>query len=549
MELKQTSSRKVSLFACNSLKKHKLSSLTVALAAIGAVSHTLAASPTAVDDTRTVPANSSITINVLSNDFDTDGDPVHVTEILQPEHGAVKLNSDSSITYTPDKDYQGADSFTYFIEDETDRPSVSSAVVSISVTSPTTYISETSNTAKVATTLSDTCTTLQDKPTEQLTASQRDLLERCLEVSELEISNPEQLEEVVRQIAPEETTAKMRTATNSSRSQTQAVQQRIGLVKGSSGSVSFNGQSLTNGLASSAGFQGGSAGDNQSPWSRLGIFASIQQEGAEHDETTLESGYEYTGNNVTVGADYLVTPHLIFGGALGWTQSDTDLTGGNGNFTSDIYTFIAYGTYFTDSFSVDLQAGYGNLDFESSRRIHYTATKTTDVTAEGFTSGDQFLLNGQVDWQWNSNALTVLPFLRFDYVTSQIDGYGENGAGGLNMTIGEQTIDQLTLSTGFQTTYAISNTWGVLIPTANVRLLSEVQSNRDPVYGQFASDPDPDNRFTLSSDDADTLYYQVGVGTSAVLKGGMSLFIEYQQLLGQDNLSTYQIQSGIRCEL
>ncbi len=537
------------MIACNSLKKHKLSSLTVALAAIGAIGNTLAASPTAVDDSRTVPANTSITINVLSNDFDTDGDPVHVTDILQPEHGTVKLNTDNSITYTPNQDYQGSDSFTYFIEDESEQPSIASAIVSISVTSPTTYINESSNTAKVATTLTDTCSTLQDKPADQLTASQRDLLERCLEISELEISNPDQLEEVVRQIAPEETTAKMRTATNSSRSQTQAVQQRIGLVKGNSGSISFNGQSLSNGLASYSELNGGSAGDEQSPWSKLGIFASIQQEGAEHDETTLESGYEYTGNNVTVGVDYLLNRHLIFGGALGWTQSDTDLSGGNGNFTSDIYTFIAYGTYFTDGFSIDLQAGYGSLDFESSRRIHYTATKTTDVTAKGFTSGDQLLFNGQVDWQWNSDALTVSPFLRFDYVTSQIDGYGENGAGGLNMTIGEQSIDQLTLSTGFQTTYAISNTWGVLIPTANVRLLSEVQSNRDPVYGQFASDPDPNNRFTLSSDDADTMYYQVGVGTSAVFKGGMSLFIEYQQLLGQDNLTTYQIQSGIRCEL
>ncbi|WP_020406679.1 autotransporter domain-containing protein [Hahella ganghwensis] len=533
----------------NPKKKVRVLPVTVAISSVLMTGLAHSASPTAVDDSRTVPANSSITMNVLGNDFDTDGDLLNVTSVIQPQHGTATVNSDNSITYVPDADYQGPDSFTYFIEDVSPQSSVASAIVSISVTSPTTYIDKKSNTANVATTLTGACTDLQDKPSDELSGAQQDLLDRCLELSELEISNPEQLEEVVRQIAPEETTAKMRTATNSSRTQTQAVQQRIGLLQNNAGSVSFNGQSLSGSLAATSSFKGGSAGDTPSTWSRLGLFASVQQEGAEHDQTTLESGYEYTGNNLTIGADYLIRNNLVLGGAFGWTQSDTDLSSGNGNFTSDVYTFIAYGTYFTDSFSIDLQAGYGSMDFESVRRIHFTTTDETDVSATGFTSGEQFLFNGQIDWAWNREALSILPFARFDYVNSQIDGYGENGAGGLNMTISEQTIDQLTVSAGFQTTYAISNSWGVLIPTANVRLLSEVESNRDEVFGQFASDPDPENRFVLSADDADTLYYQIGVGTSAVLKGGISLFIEYQQLLGQDNLSTYQIQSGVRCEL
>ena len=68
-----------------------------------------------MDDAITVDEDADATVvDVLGNDTDTDGGPKNVTGVTQPAHGTVKL-TDGTITYTPDADYNGSDSFTYTI--------------------------------------------------------------------------------------------------------------------------------------------------------------------------------------------------------------------------------------------------------------------------------------------------------------------------------------------------------------------------------------------------------------------------------------------------
>ena len=58
------------------------------------------------------------TIDVLSNDIDLDGDSLLYTNIIfsQPANGLVSINS-NSLSYTPNTDFNGVDSFTYSISD------------------------------------------------------------------------------------------------------------------------------------------------------------------------------------------------------------------------------------------------------------------------------------------------------------------------------------------------------------------------------------------------------------------------------------------------
>ncbi|MEJ2332522.1 MAG: retention module-containing protein, partial [Desulfobulbaceae bacterium] len=73
--------------------------------------------PVAVDDTGTSAEDSSIDIDVLANDTDLDGDSLTVESFTQPDHGTVTENSDGTLNYAPDADYNGSDSFTYTISD------------------------------------------------------------------------------------------------------------------------------------------------------------------------------------------------------------------------------------------------------------------------------------------------------------------------------------------------------------------------------------------------------------------------------------------------
>ena len=84
------------------------------------------APPTAKDDTVETDEDTSVTIDVLTNDTDSDGsiESSTVTVTSGPSHGSTSLNtSTGEVTYSPDKDYHGADSFTYTVKDEDDETS------------------------------------------------------------------------------------------------------------------------------------------------------------------------------------------------------------------------------------------------------------------------------------------------------------------------------------------------------------------------------------------------------------------------------------------
>jgi len=102
-------------------------------------SFTTNSEPTAGDDTFPITEGMPATFDVLANDNDPDGDPLMVTLVANPAHGDAVVNPDGTITYTPNADYFGTDSFTYAIDDGrggTDSTEVLVLVVSPVETSP-----------------------------------------------------------------------------------------------------------------------------------------------------------------------------------------------------------------------------------------------------------------------------------------------------------------------------------------------------------------------------------------------------------------------------
>jgi hypothetical protein len=73
--------------------------------------------PLAVDDVVETDEHTPKTIDVLANDSDPNGDALAVTGTTNPSHGAVVVAGDNTIVYTPEPDYDGADSFTYTVSD------------------------------------------------------------------------------------------------------------------------------------------------------------------------------------------------------------------------------------------------------------------------------------------------------------------------------------------------------------------------------------------------------------------------------------------------
>ena len=88
------------------------------------------AAPGAQDDSASTAPNVPVTINVLANDHDPDGDPLTVAGFGQGGNGTVTLVG-GQLVYTPNPGFSGTDSFTYAVSDG--RGGTSSATVTVTV--------------------------------------------------------------------------------------------------------------------------------------------------------------------------------------------------------------------------------------------------------------------------------------------------------------------------------------------------------------------------------------------------------------------------------
>ncbi|MCD8543684.1 MAG: retention module-containing protein, partial [Sulfurospirillum cavolei] len=83
-----------------------------------------------VNDSVTTDEDTSVIIDVLANDIDSDSKSP-VISVTNGTNGTVSINSDGTLTYTPNANFNGTDSFTYTNKEGT------TATVSVSVTAVT----------------------------------------------------------------------------------------------------------------------------------------------------------------------------------------------------------------------------------------------------------------------------------------------------------------------------------------------------------------------------------------------------------------------------
>jgi M6 family metalloprotease-like protein len=87
--------------------------------------------PNAVDDSATTDEDTAVDVAVLANDTDPEGGELTVVSASQPAHGTTAVNPDGTVTYTPDPNFAGTDTFSYTVRD--DGGLEDSAIVTVTV--------------------------------------------------------------------------------------------------------------------------------------------------------------------------------------------------------------------------------------------------------------------------------------------------------------------------------------------------------------------------------------------------------------------------------
>lgn len=278
---------------------------------------------------------------------------------------------------------------------------------------------------------------------------------------------------------------------------------------------------------------------------RLSAFVSGTIGTGDADGSDEETGYDFDFYALTGGMDYRITDTAVVGLALSFARNESDFDFNGGDLDTKSYSLTLYGTAsLTERLWIEGSAGYTRNDFDMTRNIVYA---TTNRVAHGDTDGDE--LNGSVGvgYDWNIDALSITPTARLAILRTNVDGFAESGAGGLNLTVEDQDIDSLNSSVGVELSYAISTDFGVIIPGARIAWVHEFDDDSRVITLRYTADP-ANTPLTVITDDPDRNYADAGLSVVAVLPGGNSLFLEYATILAHDTVSSHALTAGFRVE-
>jgi hypothetical protein len=92
--------------------------------------------PTANPDSATTTENQPVVINVVANDTDGGSPPITVTGVTQPSNGTATNNGNGTVTYRPNQNFVGTDSFNYTIQNACGAKATGNVTVTVNAPPP-----------------------------------------------------------------------------------------------------------------------------------------------------------------------------------------------------------------------------------------------------------------------------------------------------------------------------------------------------------------------------------------------------------------------------
>lgn len=370
-----------------------------------------------------------------------------------------------------------------------------------------------------------------------------------------------QTDNAVRALSPEQLFSTTTTATRTTASQLSVISSAIdarmqNLRAGLNSSTPYTGLALNRNSKALSKFTGGAAGEDDSGGAPpFGIWANTNYQAGDVNSTFEQLGYDFKSGGLTLGIDTRLTNDLIVGTAFNYLAGDAFFDRNGGRSQTNSYTGSIYTTYYViDNVHLNALASYGGTEYNINRNVQYTITgDSVDSTFFGSPGGEQYSLSFGGGYDYSTNGFNLNPYARIEYKGLQVDSFQETEfarqrRSGLGLRVGQQNVQSLTTTLGAQTSYAISTSFGVLLPSFRAEWNHQYSDNSRVFTTSFQGDLVTNAPTNIVTRAPDRDYAVLGAGLSGTFANGLSAFISYDALLGYQNVTSHKVVIGARLE-
>lgn len=301
------------------------------------------------------------------------------------------------------------------------------------------------------------------------------------------------------------------------------------------------------------------------PFSLLVNGRSVDFERDQSVEDDRERNFDGDGWGLDLGFDYRVSDTFVAGAILSYSETDATFARENdgtnffaasnaGSMESDGWSLSLFGTAsIGESGYLDFSGGYGSMDYELGRNSVFQESGRsgqTNVVTTADTEGTQLWAGISSGFTATFDAINVGPYVGLVWAKSEIDGYTESDLlnTGLNLRVNDTDLDSLIGQLGFNASYTVSTSWGVLIPQLRVEYDYEFEDDAPLATTSFLLDANAAT-YSIEGVERDQDFVDVGLSLVMVMPEGFSAFLNYSTLLSYDDLERDTITVGVRVEL
>lgn len=328
---------------------------------------------------------------------------------------------------------------------------------------------------------------------------------------------------------------------------------------GSTGSAGAGGSGQGGGAATSSSGVPAAAEAGAIQPGALGVYLRLQGRRDTAKANAFDPAFKTRVSGITLGADYLVSKQGVVGASIGHDRNRSRLGTANGAAGGELETsgstLTLYGAFYPSAMSyMDASLNFGRSRYKSQRRIDIVtddgnADNDIHDGAAGSTRGRQIGLSIGGGANWAQERWNFGPYARMALVTSDIDAFTERpNVSKTELSVQAQSTTSVTSNIGAQVSYAWSQGWGVLAPSARLEWEHQFRQDRSRnLVASFAQDTN-DNPIALDTTPPDRNHLNLGLGLAAHFGVGKSAFVYYQTMIGNASKKSHALTFEARLE-